>query len=220
MSRERQDLFPGYDVLAKRDTPSWNAKTREIVDARLSLSDDTHRFFTEEEWLTLRALVECVVPQPDSRQERIPVAAMVDDKMHRNALDGYRVAELPTMREAWQRGLAALDAEAKTAHGAPFRALDPEAQKLLVAAMKEGDLAGDVWGGMPSKVFFAKRVVPDVVKSYYAHPTAWNEIGFGGPASPRGYVRMDFNRRDPWEAAEAKPGHEDEAARENKRVGR
>ena len=37
-------------------------------------------------------------------------------------------------------------------------------------------------------------------------PTAWSEIGWGGPASPRGYVRMDFDERDPWEAAEAKDG--------------
>jgi hypothetical protein len=37
---------------------------------------------------------------------------------------------------------------------------------------------------------------------YYAHPQAWDEIGFGGPASPRGYVRMGFNRYDPWEAVE------------------
>jgi hypothetical protein len=40
------------------------------------------------------------------------------------------------------------------------------------------------------------------VFAYYAHPTAWSEIGWGGPASPRGYVRLDFNERDPWEAAE------------------
>jgi len=51
------------------------------------------------------------------------------------------------------------------------------------------------------------------------HPASWNEIGFGGPASPRGYVRMNFDRRDPWEAAEASPGQEDEARRENERVG-
>ena len=25
--------YPGYDVLAKRDTPSWDAKTREVIDA-------------------------------------------------------------------------------------------------------------------------------------------------------------------------------------------
>ena len=30
------------------------------------------------------------------------------------------------------------------------------------------------------------RLVADIVKAYYAHPTSWNEIGFGGPASPRG----------------------------------
>ena len=42
----------------------------------------------------------------------------------------------------------------------------------------------------------------DIGSAYYAHPTAWSEIGFGGPASPRGYVRMDENRRDPWEAVE------------------
>jgi hypothetical protein len=24
-------------------------------------------------------------------------------------------------------------------------------------------------------------------------------VGFGGPASPRGYVRLGLNQRDPWE---------------------
>jgi hypothetical protein len=30
---------------------------------------------------------------------------------------------------------------------------------------------------------------------------------------------MNFDRRDPWEAAEAKPGREQQALRENDRVG-
>ena len=29
--------FPDYDVLAKRNTPSWNAQTREVVDRRLAI---------------------------------------------------------------------------------------------------------------------------------------------------------------------------------------
>jgi hypothetical protein len=48
-------------------------------------------------------------------------------------------------------------------------------------------------------------VIPDITHAYYAHPTAWNEIGFGGPASPRGYARMGLDRRDPWEAPRAQP---------------
>jgi hypothetical protein len=71
---------------------------------------------------------------------------------------------------------------------------------------------------MPCNVFFRERVTHDVLAAYYSHPTAWNEIGFGGPAAPRGYVRMYFNRRDPWEAAEAYPGDGDAAHRANERI--
>ena len=41
------DRYPGYDVLAKRNTPSWNRKTREVIDRRLAVPH-TPRFFTED----------------------------------------------------------------------------------------------------------------------------------------------------------------------------
>jgi hypothetical protein len=28
------------------------------------------------------------------------------------------------------------------------------------------------------------------LSAFYSHPWAWNEIGFGGPAYPRGYMRL------------------------------
>jgi hypothetical protein len=71
---------------------------------------------------------------------------------------------------------------------------------------------------MPCDLFFADRVLVDLVSAYYAHPTAWSEMGFGGPAGPRGYVRMDPDERDPWEAVEAKPGREVIAAEKNRHV--
>ena len=52
----RQDLYPGYDVLAKRDSPSWNAKTRAVLDERLAIGAETHRFFDETEWPTIKAV--------------------------------------------------------------------------------------------------------------------------------------------------------------------
>ncbi len=61
-------------------------------------------------------------------------------------------------------------------------------------------------------------VLHDICSMHYAHPHSWSEIGFGGPANLRGYVRLYFDRRDPWEAAEAKAGHEDEARKENRRI--
>ena len=41
------------------------------------------------------------------------------------------------------------------------------------------------------------------LSAYYAHPWAWNEIGFGGPAYPRGYARLGLGQRESWEGAPA-----------------
>ena len=29
-----------------------------------------------------------------------------------------------------------------------------------------------------------------ILAAFYSHPWAWNEIGFGGPAYPQGYMRL------------------------------
>ncbi len=140
--------------------------------------------------------------------------------MQNDDQDGYRDAHLPKMQEAWRRGIAALDIEARQRYRARFHELTPSEQDEILRAAERGELKCEAWRRMPSNVFFHRRILSDVVSAYYSHPTAWNEIGWGGPASPRGYVRMDFNRRDPWEAAEAYPGREQEARQENLRVGR
>jgi hypothetical protein len=43
----------------------------------------------------------------------------------------------------------------------------------------------------------------DVLSAFYSHPWAWSEIGFGGPAYPRGYARMGIGQRESWEGAQA-----------------
>ena len=212
-----RDRYPSYDVLGKRNTPSWNEVTRRVIDHRLSLPREPG-FFTEDEWLTINAICDRIVPQPKDRPS-IPVAALVDNKMSKNKTDGYRHYKLPKMQEAWRRGMHALHQEASARHGGRCHAISASEQDLLLKKMEHGELNDQAWGGMPSKVFFSERMVHDIVSAYYSHPTSWNEIGFGGPASPRGYVRMSFDKRDPWEAAEAKPGHEEEATRKNRHVG-
>lgn len=208
--------YPGYDVLSKRRGPSWNDATRRVIDTRLAMPREA-RFLDQVAWRVLEAVCARIMPQPMER-EPIPLPAMVDEKLLRNAGDGYRDARLPPSREAWQRGLGALQAESQARHGCDFAALDAARQDALLHAMQAGTLQGEAWQGLPSALFFSERVLHDITSAYYAHPIAWNEIGFGGPASPRGYVRMNLNRRDPWEAVEAKAGRERQAATENRRV--
>ena len=210
------DRYPGYDVLGKRWTESWNEQTRQVIDRRLAVPQGP-RFFSEAEWQILNAVCDRIMPQPKDRPP-VPLAAFVDQKMTDRMLDGYRYAQLPPQGEAWQRGLAALDQAAETAHAGPFHSLAPDQQDSLLRQMQRGELTGEAWGGMPCKMFFEHRVIPDITHAYYAQPVAWNELGFGGPASPRGYVRMGLDRRDPWEAVESNPDEQLRAPRKNHRV--
>ena len=63
-------------------------------------------------------------------------------------------------------------------------------------------LAGGAWDelnvGAPGASSCARRW-----RAFYSHPWAWNEIGFGGPAYPRGYARMGVGLSEAWEGAEA-----------------
>ncbi|GLU32068.1 gluconate 2-dehydrogenase subunit 3 family protein [Trinickia caryophylli] len=223
----RASRYPGYDVLAKRDTPSWDGVTRRVVERRLA-QPNVPRFCTDAQWRALSALCAAIVPQSLGRADaaasarfaepRVPVAGLVDTKLADDARDGYRDARLPPLRQAWRIGLAAIDEESRALHGAGFADLGDEAQHDLLLRMQRGELRGPAWQGMPSDVFFSLRVLHDIGSAYYSHPHAWNEIGFGGPANPRGYVRMQADRRDPWEASEARPGREARAKRENARV--
>jgi hypothetical protein len=193
------ERYPGYDVMAKRWTLSWNQATRETIDRRLALP--RQRFFSAVEWRTLTAVCARIMPQPADRP-LVPLPAFVDQKITDGLLDGYRYAGMPPQGEAWRRGLAALEQESRGGHDQGFDQLSEPRQDELLSRMQKGDLTGPAWGGMPCKLFFEHRVIPDIVHAYYAHPVAWNEIGFSGPASPRGHVRMGLNRRDPWDPVE------------------
>jgi hypothetical protein len=209
--------YPGYDVLDKRHTPSWDAVTRRVVDHRIAVPREP-RYLTAAEWQTADAICRRIVPQPADRPP-VPLAALLDAKLLANTGDGFREGDMPYMREAWRQGLAATEAESAARHrGRAFPALDTAEQDALLGMMQRGELSDPAWAGLGAQNFFAKRILSDIPGLYYSHPTAWSEMGFGGPASPRGYVRMELNRRDPWEAAEARTEGDARALRENKHV--
>jgi hypothetical protein len=208
--------YPGYDVMSKRDTPSWNDKTRAVIDARLAV-EARSLFFSAEEWRTLEALCDRVVPQPVGKA-RVPLGAYVDRQLLAGKTKGYRFEGMPQPAEAWRRGLAALEEAALRAQGRPFAHLTQADQDDLLRQMADGSLQAQALRDMPAKTFWNSHVIHDVAGAYYAHPQAWNDIGWGGPASPRGYVRLGLNHRDPWEPEEAAPNDRSRVTRENRHV--
>jgi hypothetical protein len=166
--------YPDFDVM--RHAPHWDAVTRELLEQRVA-KPPSCRFFDEREQLTLGALFDEILAQ--DREPRVPVLQMVDAKLHARQFDGFRYAQLPdddqTMRIIARRleGLAELD---------------PEQRHARVKAFADGELE---WEEIDSKLAWkvASRLA---VSAFYSHPWAFNEIGFRGPAYPRGYMRRNM----------------------------
>jgi hypothetical protein len=193
--------FAGYDVLAKRESPSWNEQTRAVVSRRLHEVPE-RRFLSTEEWRLLEAVAARLLPQPDRPDDPVPIVPWIDRMLEHNESDGYRYADMPPLREAWRIGLAGIDEESVARHGSRFAALAPEQQDALLGCVQRGEVRGESWRTLPAQRFFTHHLLRSVAAIYYSHPTAWSEIGFGGPASPRGYVRLGLDQHDPWEAVE------------------
>ncbi len=203
MAEEKfQSLYPDYNVLAKWNSPSWNEQTRAVVAKRLN-QVPSHQFFDELQFKTLQAVCDRVLPQPErSAKDKVPIAPWIDAKLVNNETNGTRYPPLPPQRECWMRGMNAIEAEAKHRFHRSFHLLDDAEQNIILHAIDKGEVQAPDWGKLPPQMFFRKSLLREIVEVYYAHPFAWSEIGFGGPASPRGYLRLPANRRDPWEGEE------------------
>jgi len=107
---------------------------------------------------------------------------------------------MPPLQDAWREGMAGLGADARKRHGLPFAQLDAALQDATLLALQRGDADPAHFPRVTAQRFFTHMLLKAAASHFYAQPAAWSEIGFGGPASPRGYVRIGLDRADPWEA--------------------
>ena len=188
--------YPGFDTLRFRD--HWDDATLAAVESRLGMPPDL-RFFTLQEQATATALFDQLLYQRG--EPKVPVTNMVDARLAELETDGWHYDSMPGDAEAWRVTLAALDHDASAAHGSPFCELGWDEQTALLTSIHDTD--GD-WHG-----FRADRVwslwTRYACTAFYSHPLAWNEIGFAGPAYPRGYKNLGVDRLEPFEVLDARP---------------
>ena len=185
--------FPGFDVVAQSDR--WDVVTRGVVLSRLAPRGPL-QFFTVAQEPTARALVDRLLAQDD--EPRVPVIETIDERLAARRGDGYRYKDMPEDWEAWPRSVEGIDADAREKTGRTFAELRAAEQLKLIDRVHQLD---GHWHDMPAGRLFGlwMRYVCD---AFYSHPWAWNEIGFGGPAYPRGYKNLGLDRREPFEVAE------------------
>jgi hypothetical protein len=195
-----ENRYPRANVLGQRG--HWDEATRQVVLDRVE-NVPSFRNFNEQQRATLEALCARVIPQEHRPADRrVPIAPWIDQRYGAREADGFRFDDMPPMNQAWEWGLEGLDQTAEALFGRQFARLAGSEQDHVLRAVREGHPPGAVWQRMPAGrwwIFIALRQISGI---YYAHPFAWDEIGFGGPAYPRGYFALNHGAPEPWEARE------------------
>jgi hypothetical protein len=188
--------YPDFDVLEQ--ARHWDEVTRKVVLDRVHNVPPV-RFFDAREEATMRAFCDVVTAQ--DAEPRVPVLEMVDAKLHAGRLDGFQHAGMPDDRDVWRLAARGLDETARARGAEDFATADEEVQVEIVAAFHKGELHDGVWADLPAATAF-EVLMRAVLSAFYSHPWAWNEIGFGGPAYPRGYARLGVGMSEAWEGEE------------------
>ncbi|MGO4230095.1 gluconate 2-dehydrogenase subunit 3 family protein [Arthrobacter sp. YAF34] len=192
--------YPGFSTLGQ--SGHWDQATAGVVLGRLAPPADI-RFFTPSEEATARTLFDQLLDQ--RAEPRVPVVNVVDTRLAENESDGWRYDDMPEDGQAWRQSLAGLDRAAQQSYSRTFATCTDEEQADLLRTVR--DLGSSSWQGMP-----AGRVwglwTRYACTAFYAHPWAWDEIGFAGPAYPRGYKNLGVDRLEPFEVADVRPGED------------
>ncbi|HEX6972655.1 MAG TPA: gluconate 2-dehydrogenase subunit 3 family protein, partial [Limnochordia bacterium] len=128
-----------------------------------------------------------------------------DQRLQGGPGEAQRQPHTPPEAQLLRRGLVAIDAVAKAKHRKPFVECSSQQQFQILAALQKGALPPvPEMAGIPAKELFQK-FLGLAVEAYASHPRVWSEIGYAGPAYPRGYYRIERGLRDPWEPPKAAP---------------
>jgi hypothetical protein len=177
----------------------WDQVTAGVVLGRLGPPPDI-RFFSPAEEATATAVTVQLLALDDT--DPVPVVALIDARLAEQETDGWRYDDMPDDGEAWRASLAGLDLDAKQRAGTTFATCPWADQAALLQAVQ--DRGSDDWHGMPAGHVWSLWT-RYACTAFYAHPHAWNEIGFPGPAYPRGYKNPGVDALEPFEVRDARP---------------
>lgn len=203
-------LPAAYASLVASDRVS--ERTRTALLARAEADDPAYRpvAISPGNYPTLRALLGRILPQ--DADGAIDLAQRLDAALAEGAGDGWRFADLPPDRDAYEAGLTALDEWARATGGAGFSELDQGAQDEVLSVMAGGRAPpGRLTPSQLARWF--EDVRSDATRLYVAHPRTlarigYSGIGYGGDGERLpGFHALEPGVREPWEPLPAlEPG--------------
>ncbi|HJQ01113.1 MAG TPA: gluconate 2-dehydrogenase subunit 3 family protein [Jatrophihabitans sp.] len=191
---QHRGRFPGFDVLDSVD--DWDATTAGVVLARLGPTGEL-AFFTPFEVSIAGPLLDLLLAQ--DRDPKVPVLQLIDARLAVEETDGWHYDEMPEDGQAWRDTLRFLDQDSlEQHHGRGFAHLIHTEQAAVIQAVQDAATGGAEWHGWSAKHVWSLWT-RYACTAFYSHPWAWNEIGFPGPAYPRGYLNLGVGGLEHWE---------------------
>ena len=191
----QQSHYPSFDVMKERH--EWDDHTQSIVMSRAKPNNVLH-FLTPPEAGMIRRIGSLLVG--DETPEALDfVLVHIDRTLHHFPGESQRKTGVPEAPKLLRAGLHALEQAAHALHSSSFTDLDAAAQKQYLQDISQSAAKpAGVWHGIPQAELF-RKLLNLTVEAYCSHPKVWSDIGYAGPAYPRGYVRTQMGQLDPWE---------------------
>ena len=193
---QHKGRYPGFDVLQQADR--WDDETAGVVLSRLA-PPNALGFFTMDERAIAQPLLDLLLAQ--DKEPRIPVLALIDTRLAIGETDGWHYDDMPQDSQTWRDTLAFLDQDAQQTYGEGFASIDARRQARLIQRVQDLTDESGHWHRYPASQVWSLWT-RYACTAFYSHPWAWNEIGFPGPAYPRGYLNPGINARERWERAD------------------
>lgn len=194
-----QSHYPSFDVMHQKD--HWDDHTQSIIADRLVRKEDYH-FLTDIEAEVLRCCCSLLIDDHRADLNQY-ILCHIDQFLSSNTGEGQRKPGVPPANRLIRDGIYALDQLSQRLYVNHFFHLKESEQQLILSDMSSGKnepaAVAEIWGNVPPKELF-NLLLKMTTEAYYSHPLVWSEIGYAGPAYPRGYVRTQGGHLDPWEA--------------------
>ena len=193
----RNDFYPSGTVRTLLQTDLVLQQTKEVLEKRLNIPLVTEpSFFTPEEFITLQAVSNRLLPQPVDRKNHIDVAGIFDTCLKENRTEnGWRYDAMPPDKEAFKKGFQAIEESSQSLYGKAFQKLEIEKQDAILYSVQQKDIKGKIWKVLPSHLFFAELMAL-LTEIYYSHPAGKDEIGDVSFADAKGWELIQLNQRE------------------------
>jgi gluconate 2-dehydrogenase gamma chain len=135
-------------------------------------------FFNDDDAATMAAFTERLWPAAPGKPGATETGVL-------NYIDLALAGAYADQQDFYRRGLAALDAYCRSAHGKPFAALDAAMQDDVIRALEQGKATGFVWPAAPA---FFNTVRTHTMEGMFADPVyggnrnfaGWRQVNFPG----------------------------------------